>query len=370
MINRGLIRKNLWFIIIVILPVVVSATYYGGVAADIYVSESRFVVKSHADRPTQQTTLASLIQTSGLSSGQEQTNEVLDYIRSRNALADMQRRVGIKAIYTSPDADRLSRYPALFHDDRFENLYRYYLSMIDTRTDSETGLAVLSVKAFSPGDSRKINALLLDLSEDLVNRLNDKARKNAIAEAQARVDEAETRMRSARVSLAKYRNDKNLIDPGKQESGVLDVSNKLVSEQAALQAQLDLMMRVAPENPAIPSIRSRITAIGRVIDIQNGRAVGTNSAISSKLAGYESLALEQEFASQMLTASDASLEQARAEAQRQQFYLERVVEPNTPDLATLPHRWRQVLTIAAAALCLYFIGWMLIVGILQHSPED
>jgi len=26
--------------------------------------------------------------------------------------------------------------------------------------------------------------------------------------------------------------------------------------------------------------------------------------------------------------------------------------------------------VAASAICLYFIGWMLIVGILEHSPDD
>jgi len=26
--------------------------------------------------------------------------------------------------------------------------------------------------------------------------------------------------------------------------------------------------------------------------------------------------------------------------------------------------------VFGAALCLYFIGWMLMVGILEHAPED
>jgi len=47
-----------------------------------------------------------------------------------------------------------------------------------------------------------------------------------------------------------------------------------------------------------------------------------------------------------------------------------VVEPNRPDLALYPKRLISILTVAGAALCLYFIGWMLVVGILEHSPED
>jgi capsular polysaccharide transport system permease protein len=55
---------------------------------------------------------------------------------------------------------------------------------------------------------------------------------------------------------------------------------------------------------------------------------------------------------------------------RQQFYLERVVEPNTPDLATLPKRFQSILIVAATLLCAYFIGWMLIVGIIEHAPDE
>jgi capsular polysaccharide transport system permease protein len=184
------------------------------------------------------------------------------------------------------------------------------------------------------------------------------------------VIQAEDRVRNARVALSAFRNQQELIDPGRQAAGILEVSNKLVSEQAALQAQLDLMLRVAPRNPSIPALRNRIAAIGNEIGAQTGRAVGTPTAIASKLAAYEKLLAEQEFATHMLTAANASLEQARTEAQKQQFYLERVVEPNNPDSPLLPHRLKQILIVFAASISLYFIGWMLVVGILEHAPEN
>ena len=71
-----------------------------------------------------------------------------------------------------------------------------------------------------------------------------------------------------------------------------------------------------------------------------------------------------------MTAANAAREAAREAANRQQFYLERVVNPDKPDMALYPERLRNVLVTAAAALCLYLIGWMLVVGILEHAPED
>ena len=98
--------------------------------------------------------------------------------------------------------------------------------------------------------------------------------------------------------------------------------------------------------------------------------MGTPTGIASKLGTYENLNVEQEFATQMLTASNTALETARTEAQKQQFYVERVVEPNLPDEPLLPRRLKRILVALAASLGLYLIGWMLVVGILEHAPED
>jgi capsular polysaccharide transport system permease protein len=368
--RKSWLVKHRWLALFVGLPTAAATIYYGLIASPIYVSQSSFVIKSPAQKSVPTLSLANLVQTSGLSAGQEQTKEVLEYVRSRDALKDLVRGTDVRAKFSNGDADLLSRFPQPFHDSSFESLYRYYSSMVGADTDPDSGLAVLQVQAFTPQDAYDLNARLLDLSEGLVNRLNERAEGHGIAEAERRVGEAEERVRNARLALGAYRNREDLIDPTKQAAGVLEVSNKLVSEEAGLKAQLDLMLRVAPRNPAIPALRNRIAAVAREIAAQNGRAVGTPTGIASKLTDYEKLQVEQDFATQMLTAANASLETARTDAQKQQFYLERVVEPNKPDQSLLPHRLKRILVVFGASLCLYFIGWMLVVGVLEHSPED
>ena len=362
--------KHRWLVLFVGVPTLLATVYYGLIASPIYISQSTFVIKSPGQKAAPTLSLANLVQTTGLSAGQEQTKEIIGYIQSRTGLKDLEAQTDVRKKFASNDADFLSRFPSPFERDSFENLFRYYQSKIGATVDQDSGLAVLQVQAFTPGDAYEINGRLLDLSERLVNRLNQRAEDKAITEAERRVQQAEERVRNARVALSAYRNQQDLIDPAKQAAGVLDVSNKLVSEQAALQAQLDLILRVAPRNPAIPALRNRIIAVGREIAAQNGRAVGTPTGIASKLGAYEKLQVEQEFATQMLTAANAALETARTESQKQQFYLERVVEPNKPDDSALPHRLTRILVVFGASICLYFIGWMLVVGIIEHAPED
>ena len=152
--------------------------------------------------------------------------------------------------------------------------------------------------------------------------------------------------------------------------GVLDITSKLITEEAGLKSQLQLMERTAPSHPAIPALRSRIAALNTQISAQTGRAVGTREGIASKIGGYENLAFEQELAEKNLAINMGSLEQARAEAAKQKFYLERIVEPNAPDVALYPSRFRSILVVAGSALCLFLVGWMLTVGILEHAPEE
>jgi capsular polysaccharide transport system permease protein len=368
--RRAWYVRHRWMLLFVGIPTLLAIIYYGLIATPVYVSYSSFVIKSPGERSTPSISLANIVQTSGLSGSTEQTKEVLQYVRSRNALKDLNSQLDFKQMYSDRDADFLSRFPRPFRDDTFESLYKYYGSMVGANLDLESNMAVLQVKAFRPEDALAVNNRLLVLSELLVNRLNTRAENRGIAEAERRVEQAEERVRNARVALSAYRNQANLIDPERQAQGVLEVANRLVTEQAALQAQLDLMVQVAPQNPAIPALRERIIAIGTAIDKQNDRAVGTPRAIASKLANFEKLNVEQEFATKMLTAANTSLEQARTESQKQQFYLERVVEPIAPDDAALPNGLTQILIIFFASLCLYFIGWMIVVGILEHSPED
>jgi capsular polysaccharide transport system permease protein len=203
-----------------------------------------------------------------------------------------------------------------------------------------------------------------------VNRLNEKARENSISEAERRVRVAEGRAKAARLAVASYRNENQIFDPSKQATGVFDIANKLTGEKAMLQAQLDLMLAKTPQNPAIPALRSQISAIQDQISQQNERVVGSSGAFASKLSAYENLQLEQEFATQALSAANVALEQARTEADRQQYYLERIVEPTAPDVAAYPRRLRGILTVLFVSLCLYVIGWMFVVGILEHAPEE
>lgn len=366
----NVLRRWRWLAIFVGLPTALASLYWGVFAADVYVSESRFVIKAPERKANSAGALGSLLQTTGLGSGADQANEILGYMRSRSALSDLSERVDVRGAFSSPEADIFGRFPLIYQNDTFEDLYDYYGSMATAQSDSETGLTVLSVNAFTPEEAQMLNMGLLNLGEELVNRLNERVNTQAITEAEERVLEAQARVRDARIQLGAYRNASLILDPEQQGIGLLEVSNALVTQEAALRAQLAEIEQNAPSHPSIPALQDRIDGIAQQVAEQTGRAVGTPEGIAGKITEYENLLVEQEFAEQTLAAAYTALEQARAEANKQQYYLERVVEPNLPDSAILPNRMRSVLAVLFATLCLYLVGWMLAVGVREHAPED
>jgi capsular polysaccharide transport system permease protein len=363
-------RRNPWFMVGVVIPVLLSAIYYFGIASDEYVSESRFVVKAPNQRAGQISSFANLIQTTALSGGQEQSNQVIDYVRSRSALAVLEKETRLRELYGDSYADVISRFPRFWEGDSSEDLFDYYRTKVNIARDTDTGLVVLRTRAFDPLAAATINEKLLRQSEVLVNELNDNARTKAIEEATTRVVEAERRVVAARQAIAAYRNQAATVDPLKEATGVAEIANRLITERAALEAQLSTLRNVTPDHPAIPSLREQIASLTREVERQTARAVGKGSSISSKLPSYDALLLEQELASELLVLAQTTLEGARVDALKQQFYLERVVNPNVPDQPEYPKALRIVLTILGFSLCLYFIVWMFVVGILEHAPED
>ncbi|MBV7266324.1 capsule biosynthesis protein [Erythrobacter ani] len=366
----AMLRRWRWFSAFVLLPSLFGILYFGFIAADIYVSESRFVIKGPDQKQSGGGAIGAILQGGGFGGGQDQASEIIGFIQSRDALSGLTENIDVRGAFASQEADFFSRFPLIHQTGSFEDLFTYYGSMVSALPDPQTGLTQLSVKAFTPEEAQSINLGLLRLSEELVNRLNQRVNSQAIDEAEARVAEAQVRVRDARIRLGAYRNTAEILDPQQQGLGVLAVSDGLITQEAALRAQLTQIRRIAGDHPSIPALEERIAAVSQQIASQTARAVGTPDGLASRLTEYENLIVEQEFATQLLTVANAALEQARVEAERQQYYIERVVEPNLPDAAILPARLKNILAVIFASLCLYLVGWMLAVGIREHAPEE
>ncbi|MEL6416760.1 MAG: capsule biosynthesis protein, partial [Pseudomonadota bacterium] len=107
------LKRWRWLAACVVLPSAMAVAYYGLIAADIYVSESRFVIKAPERNVSAPSTIGSLLQSTGLGSGAEQSSEIIGYLRSRDALSDLSKKTDVRAAFASNEADILSRFPTI-----------------------------------------------------------------------------------------------------------------------------------------------------------------------------------------------------------------------------------------------------------------
>jgi len=364
---QALLHRYRMILLVIGLPMLVASTYFLLVATPQYQSEARFLVRTRSGGPTASSALGSLLSSAGFTSSNEDALAIVDFIKSRDALDGVQRKLNLVEIWRRPEADLVAR--LWDSDPPAERLLKYYKRMVNVSHDSSSGTVTLSVRAFRSEDAQAVAEALLTLSEGLVNRLGDRARENTLNVARAEVTRAEQRVIAAREAVTGFRVRERLVDPTSEAKASLEIVAKL--EATLTQARAELIEKTAylrTGNPELRNVQNRIDALERQIAIERARITADGQqALPQQLAGYERLLLEREFADKQLASATASLETARVDAQRQALFLARVVEPNMAQEAEYPKAGFILGSLLAILCVLYAMGWLVVAGVREHA---
>lgn len=357
-------RFNGIFLLTVFLPTLSAAVYYGMIASDVYISESRFVVRSpQRGAPTG---LSALLASAGISRSHDDTYTVHGYILSRDALQELEKSLKLRGAYSRHDIDVFSRFPGLSWDDSFEAFFRHYTDHIAIAYDTVSSITTLEVRAFTPELARSTNEMLLQMSERLVNNLNDRSRQDLIVVAKREVVEAEERDKKASLALSAYRSNSRVYDPAREAALQIDSAARLREDLRLTETHIAQLRQTAPSNPQLATLTAQATRLRQAIEAETAKALGEGNSLNAKSPVYERLLLEKGFADQQLGGALASLEAARNDAARKQLYLERLVEPNLPDTSLEPRRIRGVLTVFVVGMIFWGVISLLIAGVREH----
>ena len=358
------IRNNQLFVYCVAGPVLLAVIYFGLIASDVYVSESRFVVRS-TDKQGQ-SPFGFMMKGTGISRSQDDSYSAQDFMTSRDALRALVKNVHIDQKYSRPGIDLISRFNSLGLNNSQEDLYLYYQRKIEIVLDSSSSITTLTTRAFSAEDAYQINLSLLEMGEELINRMNERSRQDMIRFASGEVAVAEKKAKDAAIAISSFRSTKGVVDPDRQSSIQLQQVAKLKDALITTKAQLAQLRSFAKDNPQIPSMEKRVETLQSAINAEEATTTSGAKSLAGKAVDYQRLMLEQNYADRQLASALASLDQARNEAQRQQLYLERIVQPAVPDEAIEPRRFRSVVATLVLGLIIWGILTILIAGIREH----
>lgn len=363
--SRKIKAPNWLFAVVVVLPVTLSIIYFGLLASDVYVSESRFVVRS-PDKPTS-SGLGVILKSAGFANASDEADVIESFVTSRDALAAINKNDAFEKAYSRPEISFFDRFDPTGMFGSFEHLFSYYEGKVSLKSDASTSISTLTVRSYDPQSARKFNEQLLEMSEAMVNRLNERGREDLVGYARAEVVRAQAHARRTGAAMAAFRNQSGVLDPEQQAQIQLQMVSKLQDELIAARSLLAQLQQAAPENPQIPSVRSQIAILQREIGIERAKAVGGRRSLAGNAVRYQQLELENELAGKQLAGAMTSMEEARSEALRKQAYVERIVDPSLPDDALEPRRLRGILATLIVCLIAYGILRMLLAGVREHA---
>lgn len=358
---------NPLFILTVIAPTLIAILYFGVLANDVYVSESRFVVRTPANENA--SPLSAVLGQTGIGSGSvggvEGNGTISEYLLSRRALEEANRDDLVLDAYTDDSIFFVDRFGSLWGRSK-EQLYQYFLGKVSIAEGVTGQVMTLRVNAYTPDEAAKINSRLLLQSEELVNSLSERSREDTIALAQEQVDEATDKARLARLELAQFRSKERIVDPEQQSEVGLQMVGKLQDQLIAARTQLRQLQTYTPQASQIPFLRTQIRQLEAEIETTRQELTGGADSLSSAMVRYQELLANSEFAEQQLAISLASLQEAQAEARRKRAYIERIADPSLPDYAEEPRRLRSIFATLILGLLTWGVLSMLLIGVREH----
>jgi len=360
---RGFFKRHP-FKLLVLLPTLLSAIYFFGFAAPQFDSEARFMIKGRAAAPTGG--LADLAKGAALSGATQDALAVRDFLGSHDAVADLRQKVPLVAFFRREEADPVAR--LWWAEPNAERLLDYYRRMVTAELDTTSGITTLRIRSFRAADSKAIAEALLASSEQLVNRLNQRMIADGLRVAREEVTNAEARLTRVQLAITGFRERERAVDPTRTANITLDNIGRLDGTLATARADLAEAQRYTrADNPRVIQLQNRVAALESQVAAERARATTGEAALPQQIGQYERLNVERELARAQLASATASLENARVEAQRQQIFLQRVVEPNLAEYARYP---KAVLTVLYVFLCLsviYGLLWLLVAGMREHA---
>lgn len=326
---------------VIVVPLFLTIGYLYIFAEDQYASNTGITVR------TEETSSASDL-VGGLSAfmgggGTTNTDVLYEFMQSQEIVERINARIDLAAHYsqTWPGDPVFSIWPSA----SIEDLLWYWRRMVRLSYDRNSGLIDMQVRARDAQTAQNIARAVIEESEQMINALNEAARRDSTANAQLDLDDALLRLRTAREALAEYRARTQIVDPMADIQGRMGVLTNLQQQLAQALVDYDLLIqvvttdsdpRVRQAQRRIEVIRARITEERRNFATQDVTVFDTDYPYL--IAQFESLRVDQEFAEQTYRAALTALDAARSNAARQSLYLATYIRPTLASRADYPQR--------------------------------
>jgi capsular polysaccharide transport system permease protein len=345
-------------VILALLPGFIWFCYLFVAATPVFETEFRLQIRS-GDSGGGLTggALASILGSS--SAGASNAHAVVQFVLSWDALARVERDCALREHLSDEGVDFLKRQaPSASKEQRM----RQWSAMVRPSYEPSTEIVTVRVSAYSPQRAKEVAECLLQGSEELVNSLAERARKDALQHAENDLLKADNDLIAVELRLLESRRKNGVADPRAQ---LIDSMTRISRLQAELdQLETEFVVRsaqTAKDSPLIGVLRTRIAHVTSSLtrakeDMLNGSDRGVSLAAS--MSEIDKLNLERGVLAKRIESATAALQAATASAARQHVYLNKIVGPYTPEEPAHPRFPHDCLTSVLISVFLYAVSFV------------
>ena len=221
----------------------------------------------------------------------------------------------------------------------------------------------MSVVASTAELAQTFSRAIIGYAEDMVDRLADPIREDAIADSERNLKDAEQNLKDAQLRQAEVQKTLDTFSVEGEVSAEMSIIAGMETELEALRGRLTNLRRVTSEDdPRVQRISNQVETLEAQIANRRANVTGNSTRDGQSLADINAELKRAEIdvitAQAIFTAAIETREVARTDALRQHRYLSVVVSPSLPDEANYPNKWQ---TLGLAFLCL--LGFYIIASL-------
>ena len=353
------------FIAVVGVPTLGAALYFGVIASDQYVAQAEFTVS--AGESPYRDGIASL---TGIPSQLilQDTQILTNFIQSREMVDKLEQRVGLRALYSPAGADWLARFN---RKKPVERLVKYWKKVASASVKLPGGLVKFSVRAFSPEDAKRVADATVDICEELVNSLNARINRDAVALAETGFQHASERLSKTLAAQEIARNESGILETKTSAETITLLAKEIRTSLLDLSGAYETQLKYANANaPQMREMKTRIDVMrGQVASLEaeltttptlNADApADLRGTVASAMVKFGALEVEKKTDDQLYQNAAEALEHARIAAENKMIYLKVFVRPSLPQESEYPSRGLDAFLVAVSSVA----AWGVLVAV-------
>lgn len=360
-------RNSLIFF--VLLPSLISAIYYFLIASGQYISETRMVVRtigiSEQFDTSEKRDGRSII---GGDSLTQDSYIVANYLKSPQIVRRLDAEIGLRSYFSKDATDALSR---LRSDASFEDLHEYWVEHVDTYVDGPSGIIIFTVRAFSPEDSVAITTAALTASDEMIDKISEKAKKDLVTRGERDVVASLEEYRKALDDLRDYQNKTGILDPTSSAKMASAIIAKLTEEKLGLTVNLkSLEAAKAGDTARGRQLRRSIQALDDQIQLRQNSLAGQNNTnetqLSSRLTEFSRLETRRIVTQALYEATVRNLDTAKSAALKRTTFMAVFSNSHAPEKSEYPDRFSEWIILTAGLFTLWVTATLIWMSIEDH----